>query len=204
MIVLFVGVRADADTVVVPIPDGMAVLHFDPKIVSEEHLNELTLASPYVSWTLSAPDREDDEEDEFRGPDLFELEVQLRHLAQALEDMDGVQVPALLDAALAHVRREAAFHACVRGALLAYYRGDAHALAIACDELDAPTVCWDLVVEAPLTRSAQARHRLAGVGWRDCMSERFRERLGAYPIESWREFLRTFGVEEELVEHRGC
>lgn len=204
VVLRFFGARADAETIVVPIPDGMAVLHFDPKIVSEEYLGELALVSPYVSWTLSAPAWEEDEEDGFHGPDLFDVEIELGRLAQTLEDIDRLRVPPLLDAALAYVGREAAFYACVRGALLAYYRGDDHALAIACDEIDAPTVCSELVVEAPLTRAAQARHRLAGVGWRDCMNERFRERLGTYPLENWREFLRTFGVEEEIVEHRGC
>jgi hypothetical protein len=45
---LLFGPRAVAETVVVPTPWGEAMLHFDPSIVSEDHLGQLALGSPYV------------------------------------------------------------------------------------------------------------------------------------------------------------
>ena len=96
----------------------------------------------------------------------------------------------------------AAFHLCLWRAELAYYRGDDYALWVACDDIEAPAQCQEVVVQASLTRGPDVRYRLAAYAWRGCMSRWFQRRFGPYPMDDWYEFLRTYGVEEEVLH--GC
>ena len=203
VVVFAITAGAEAETVALYMPGGEARLSFDSRTISEDQVQQLALISPHLSWFFVSPIWED-AAGPLEGPDLREAEVTLRDLAETLEDIAHLDVPAELEAARAYVRREGAFYVCLRRAQLAYYGGDDHALAVECDEIDAPTSCWDLVVEAPLLRTVDKRHELAAYAWRNCMSDRFQERLGHYPLDNWRAFLERFGVEEDIIEHEGC
>jgi hypothetical protein len=204
--------RAGADTIDVPMAFGAVHLHFDPRTISGEYLGELAVLSPHVSWTFAPPAWDecvssDGEEHECEaivldGPDLFEAEAELSRAEDMLATIRRLRVPPQLDAVLAHVHREAAFHLCLWRAELAYYRGDDYALWVACDDVDAAATCQEVVVQGPLTRVPEARYRLAAYTWRGCMSDRFQQRFRPYPMDGWREFLRAYGVEEEVFY--GC
>jgi len=204
--------RAGADTIDVPMTLGAVRLHFDPRTISAEYLGELAVLSPHVSWTFAPPALDecvssDGEAHECEpivldGPDLFEAEVELSRAEDMLATIRRLRVPPQLDAVLAHVHREAAFHLCLWRAELAYYRGDDYALWVACDDIEAPAQCQEVVVQASLTRGPDVRYRLAAYAWRGCMSHWFQRRFRPYPMDDWYEFLRTYGVEEEVLH--GC
>jgi hypothetical protein len=182
--------RAAAETILVPMLSGEARLHFDPRRISVERLLELALLSPNVSWTFPP--------EGWEGPDLPDAEADLHEVEGMLADVARLQAPPQLDAVLAHVRREAEFHLCLRRAQLEYYRGDDYALWAPCEEIEPAVACAGAAAEAPLTRAAAARHRLAGNAWRDCMGAAFRRRHGAYPLADWEAFRATYGIDEEV------
>lgn len=196
--------RAAAETILVPMLSGEARLQFDPRRIPVERLLELALLSPNVSWTFppeGCPVHGDDPEcdpDTIEGPDLPDAEADLHEVEGMLADVARLQAPPQLDAVLAHVRREAEFHLCLRRAQLEYYRGDDYALWAACEEIEPAVACAGAAAEAPLTRTAAARHRLAGYAWRDCMGDAFRRRHGAYPLADWEAFRATYGIDEEV------
>ncbi len=204
--------RAGADTINVPMTLGAVQLHFDPRTISAEYLGELAVLSPHVSWTFAPPALDecassDGDEHECEvivldGPDLFEAEVELRRAEDMVATIRRLRVPPQLDAVLAHVHREAAFHLCLWRAELAYYRGDNYALWVTCDDIEAAAQCQEVVVQTPLTRVPEVRYRLAAYAWRGCMSDSFQRRFRPYPMDDWQEFLRAFGVEEEVFY--GC
>jgi hypothetical protein len=193
--------------------DGEAQLHFDPAVISAEYLSRVAVLGPYLapergtSYGLCGVENGEEYYCDVRvllGPDLSVAETELGEVESLLGDLAGLSVPSELDAVLAYVRRETAFYVCLRRAALAYYRGDDLALSVVCEEVDASAACPDLIVRAPLMGTPELRYRLVEYGWQGCMHERFEATIGLYPIENWRMFLRTNGIDEEIVERHGC
>jgi hypothetical protein len=48
--------------------------------------------------------------------------------------------------------------------------------------------------------SPDAQFDLVVLPWHNCVNHHFRRRLGDYPIEAWRQFLRAWRITERVVE----
>ena len=212
IVTLCVAECPSAATLVIPTAVGEVRLHFDPLEISEERLRELTVLGPYQPWPFlppalnqcisTDPEYRECGSREIDAPNfLYDAEVNLRRGRQTLADIARLEPPSELAPVLAYFQHVIAVFICLHEAELAYYRGDDHALEVACDEIDATAVCSDLLLEAPLTGMLEARRRLAGfTTWITCMAPELVRQLGVYPLEAWRDFLRAAGIVEEVVE----
>jgi len=212
--VVFLALLSSCDTsatIVIPTITGEARLQFAPGRVPEQRLRELAKIGPYRQEDFLPPAIEECIYGEAEYKDcgsrkldapnfLHNAQVNLTRGQQLLDFFNRLDPPLELEPVRAYVRRQVMFYLCLNGAELAYYHGNDEALKTSCGGIDPSTVCLPWVLQASMTRLLDARHGLAGHTWHNCMNAEFRERLGEYPLQSWRRFLNAFGVREEIVE----
>lgn len=99
------------------------------------------------------------------------------------------------------LQRSLAFSLWLEETKLEYFRtGDADVLRRRYEDLDPGRECAGAVADVVGAASADAQFDLVVLHWHNCVNNRFRRRLGEYPMAAWQNFLAAWRITERLVE----
>lgn len=193
--------------------DGEYKLTFDDSKFSVDHMRSLARISPRMSpeFSLSSYLELCIEGDlryrtcgtrEIDAPNFYwNAEVNLKGGQEALDFLRALAYPKELEPVVKYLESEGSFYQCLGQTMLNFLKSwDSGVLRNSCGKIDPSTHCSHSLLEIEGSRSTKVKYDLLKYKWYNCMNSVFRNRIGNYPLQVWENFLRTYGITEELIE----
>jgi len=184
---------------------------FDTRKISEADMKGLLAFAPYPGYEDTLPPNLEDCDSAdaryypcgSRGLDdrnfFRNAEVNLEIGRQQVESLEGLAYPSELEPAVTYRTRLLSFFVWLQQTRLNFYRsGNADDLKTKYEDLDAAKECAAAVDKIEAAQSAREKYPLASFDWHNCMNEAFQKKLGPYPIDSWKAFLKDYGITDRL------
>jgi hypothetical protein len=143
-----------------------------------------------------ACDSRDDHDKRF----LKNAAVNIRHMQAALDDIKHTPRIDGLDEVVRYERSLQSFYLQVNRAKLDFYTSEnATSLEVVIEGINSRVECkkeLDRIKEAPSRRVAL---KLSQSDWYNCMNEKFREKIGNFPIKDWQDAMKRANIREKYV-----
>jgi len=193
--------------------EGRYRLIFDPAKLPSDRMMELARLSPPREHELFMPSflelciQGDPEYRDCgtRKPDApnfyWNAEINLQKSRGVLAFLQGLAYPVELSPVVKYFVDNRSFYHCLDQARLRFLKSwDTRALNVTCGGIDAEVECSGVLGEMRSVQSKEATYDLATHKWHNCLNNHFRNQIGGYPMKAWQDFLRAYGVKEELIE----
>ncbi|MFQ5656095.1 MAG: hypothetical protein ACE5G5_00970 [Candidatus Methylomirabilales bacterium] len=218
ILVLFLPFEVGAEKITLgpfrTLDSGDYAVTFESSRISEDQMKKLVLISPYLSsyykgkTLVFSPSLELCVDDDpayldcgtrnIRAPNFYKnAQVNLKAGRQALQFLEGLEYPEELELVVSYLRRSLSFSLWLEETRYEFYESsNADILKRKWGDIDPLMVCTATLKEIENATSQLQKYNLAKYKWHSCLNNVFRERLGQYPLESWNQFITTYGIEE--------